>query len=647
VHASTSASASSTGDLDPVELVPGNESLTAVVEGAQAADVTSIIPPDSLLVTVEGDALRLWDDAAARQLPGDKAAPLEALHALVRTVDADVLFVSREGLLSEPALERLRRGLLADTACATVSLVESSRAVVGGLPPPGIIAPGGGVVLARRDLLLLALDEAPLVGRQDLNLIGPSSTPGLIPTVLATLERPGFIHRGVSLGPEPVGATRRRVGPSRSRADAEIVLDGRCLEEPLSGTQVHVLGLVDGLVRAGVDVRVLRPTELHPTVVAESRRRGLALPLVERAGLGRPRILHRPFQVRSLHELADCLSIGERLVLTHQDMIRDRTPAYSRSRGAWEDYRRTTEAALTSADEVGFFSRHAAIDAASDGALDLERATVVHLGVDHVSGHVENPHPVDPLGGRPYLLVVGNAFWHKNRLFAVRLLQWLVEHAGWDGGLVLAGEHPVLGSSVAAERALVLETPSLRDRTVDLGRVSDADSAALYGKATLLVFPSLYEGFGLVPFEAARFGTASVYSHRGPMRELLPASGGLPSFDLDAAGPFVLSLLESASARERVVADVGDAARELTWERTAAGYVGVYARALERDPRPVSRHLVGVLPGGRTAALTDREAVVLDVYRRRRVFRTVVDGVLRASFVMLRHARAVRNRRSS
>jgi glycosyltransferase involved in cell wall biosynthesis len=373
----------------------------------------------------------------------------------------------------------------------------------------------------------------------------------------------------------------------------------------------------------------------------------MQLPLVDRAGLGRPGILHRPYQVRSLHELADCLTIGRRLVLTHQDMIRDRTPAYSRSFGAWEDYRRTTEAALSSADEVGFFSRHAAIDAASDGALDLERATVVHLGVDHVSEPVEEPLSVDPLSGRPYLLVVGNAFWHKNRLFALRLLQWLIVNAGWEGGLVLAGEHPGLGSSVAAERALIHETPLLRNRILDLGRVSDADGAALYAEATLVVFPSLYEGFGLVPFEAARFGTASVYSYRASMRELLPASGGLPSFDVDEAGPHVLSLLESTPARERVVLDVAHAARELTWERTAAGYIGVYARALERDPRAVSRHLIGISPGGRTAGLTDREAVVLDVYRRRRAFRTAVDGVLRVGFGALRHARTLRARRSS
>ena len=90
-------------------------------------------------------------------------------------------------------------------------------------------------------------------------------------------------------------------------------------------------------------------------------------------------------QVFSLHELADRLVIGERFVLTHQDMIWDRTVAYHVG-DARRDYRRATAAALALADHVGFFSLHAARDAASDGGLELDRATVVPLGVDHLVG---------------------------------------------------------------------------------------------------------------------------------------------------------------------------------------------------------------------------------------------------------------------
>jgi glycosyltransferase involved in cell wall biosynthesis len=620
--------------------------LTVVLEGLDdAARVVATVPVGSLVVTVRGSWLAPGPDGEAGAPSVRTQRTLGGLRDLVRARDHDVLLVSDGRLLTPAALEQLRSGLAADSACATVSVVERPSAAVPGLPPPGVVAPHGGAVLVRRDHLVLALDEATLAGRDEVRLIRRAGDHGFVAEVLATLLRPGFVHRSVGRDVDPPSTGQSPPRRTIGRATARIALDGRCLAQPLSGTQVQLLGLVGGLVRDGAEVAVLRPSELHPTAASEVARLGVDVPFVERSGLGRPDVFHRPFQVGSLHELADCLSLAERMVLTHQDMLRDRTPAYANGTDAWHDYRRTTEAALSSADEVGFFSRHAAADAASDGAVELDRATVVHLGVDHLSGSAADT-VMDPLRGRPYLLVMGNAYWHKNRVFAIRLLRWLIERAGWDGGLVLAGEDPRIGSSVAAEQLLVRETSSLRDRVADLGRVSEAERVALYRRACLVVFPSLYEGFGLIPFEAASLGTACVYAHRSSMRELLPDKGALPSFDLDEAGPFVLSLLESDPARKRVVAEIAAVASWLTWDRAAAGYLEVYGRALAREPRTISRLLLGVDPSGRRQP-TQREALLLDVYRRRRGFRLAVDGLLRTGSVALHGARRIRRKERS
>jgi glycosyltransferase involved in cell wall biosynthesis len=495
-------------------------------------------------------------------------------------------------------------------------------------------------VLVSRDHLRLALDEARLV-RQHMDAAAPNDPDtGLIREVLALLDRPGFVHRGVGSPKRPAPTAAVSSAAVTATHTPRVVLDGRCLAQPLSGTQVQVLGLLGGLVRTGTDVTLLRPRTIHPTALSEIERLGDDVPLVESSRVGRPDVFHRPFQVRSLHELADCLSIGERLVLTHQDMILDRTRAYANDDAAWHDYRRATSATLASADEVGFFSRHAALDAASEGALELDRATVVTLGVDRVAHTFADDTGQRPLGGRPYLMVVGNSYWHKNRLFALRLVRWLVDRCGWDGGLVFAGGHPGRGSSREAEQAVLESDAVLRPRVVDLGYVPEAVQGSLYRSAELVLFPSLYEGFGLIPFEAASAGTACLYTHRSSMRELLPGVGALPSFDVEEAGGFVHGVLESEAARSAVVAAISEVARTLTWDRTAAGYLEVYGRALERDPRSVSRLLVSVPP--KASRMTAREAVVIDVYRRRRAFRLVVDGALRAGAAGLRAGRRLR-----
>ena len=267
----------------------------------------------------------------------------------------------------------------------------------------------------------------------------------------------------------------------------------------------------------------MRPAELHPTVVPRVASLAAGVRFAERHRVGRPDILHRPFQVTSLHDLADRLEIGERFVLTHQDMIWDRTRAYHVG-DARRDYRVATSAALSVADEVGFLSFHAAIDAASDGALALERATVVPLGVDHFVGRDVPETVARPLADRPFLLMVGSSFWHKNRVFSLRLLEWLVDEHGWEGGLVLVGGHHERTSSRRAEERFLAQAPSLSDRVIDLGHVPESEQLALYRDAELVLFPSLYEGFGFIPFEAAALGTASVYARRSAMDELLPAS---------------------------------------------------------------------------------------------------------------------------
>jgi glycosyltransferase involved in cell wall biosynthesis len=513
-----------------------------------------------------------------------------------------------------------------DSACASVSVRDDDRATVDGLPCAAIDQPVCGVVLVSRDHLLLALDEVALLAHDEVQLVDVDGQ-SPVDQVLASLVRPGFVHRACGSR----GAVVRRPAASSRRTSAgtgRIVIDGRALGYPVTGTQVQLIGLLSGLVRAGADVAVLGPAEIHPTVGTVLGPLRTAVPFVDRANVGFPAIFHRPSQVGSLQGLAECLSIGGRLVLTHQDMIADRSSAYAPNASSWLRYRATTVAALASADQIGFFSRHAALDAASDGALELDRATVVSLGVDHL-GDTAGVDPADPLAGRPYLLMLGNAYWHKNRLFALRMLEWLVEQRGWDGGLVLAGGHPSVGSSRSAEAVLRARARSLEGRVAELTHVPHGQQASLYRGAELVLFPSLYEGFGLIPFEAAAMGKACVYSHRSSMRELLPEAGALPSFDLEESGPFVFDLLESNAARERVVEAIAEAARGLTWNRTAAGYLEVYGRALDREPRAVSRTVLSaVLDDG--PDVTGGAAVVLDVYRRRASFRLLVDATIRA-----------------
>jgi glycosyltransferase involved in cell wall biosynthesis len=603
--------------------------------------------PGGLVVVVvgegaDGDALPLPDDSVVLTVAAGGATTLANVREAVAERPRDLLLLSGDAVPSESLLVGLRRALDADASCATVSIDPDAPSPSPGVPPRAVGRPRPGAVLVRRDHLLLALDEDPLGAARADGSPEPARGDELVEDVLARLERPGFVHRAfAAAGAEETPRRASTEGRARGRGAAGVVFDGRSFAYTLSGTQVQTIGLLGGLVRAGADVTVALTAELHPTVRAELGELVDALRFVEHSRVGRVALVHKPHQFWSLHDLAESLAMGERVVLTQLDMILERTPAYRRNRAKWVEQCETTAAALASVDQIGFLSTAAALDAASDGDLELDRATVVYCGVDHLSGRPV-PDPARPLGARPYLLVVGNAYWHKNRTFALRLLRWLVDRHGWDGGLVLAGGHPDDGASLEAEAALRSASPPLAGRVEDLRHVSEQELLGLYAGAELTLFPSYYEGFGFVPFESAALGTACVYTSTSAMKELLPKAGALPSWALEEAGPFVAAILESAERRREIVEAIGAAASGLTWDNTAAGYLEVYERALAREPRPVSRRLLDLIPGPERRLRADAEVLLVDVYRRRRGFRVAADAVVGAGQVAARGARRVR-----
>ena len=95
---------------------------------------------------------------------------------------------------------------------------------------------------------------------------------------------------------------------------------------------------------------------------------------------------------------------------------------------------------------------------------------VVYIGVDHASAAMPLPTPApggsSALGERPMLLCLGTDFRHKNRVFALRLLEALRDGHGWDGTLVLAGPRVSAGSSAGEEAAYLATRPELAERVV-------------------------------------------------------------------------------------------------------------------------------------------------------------------------------------
>lgn len=178
----------------------------------------------------------------------------------------------------------------------------------------------------------------------------------------------------------------------------------------------------------------------------------------------------------------------------------------------------------------------------------------------------------------PYVLWVGTQEERKN---VGTVIEAFGRVAARDSSvsLVLHGNQGWLGDEVA-ER---IHTLGLQSRTfASEGSLTRAEMAFLYSRATVFVFPSLYEGFGLPVLEAMACGAPVVTSNRSA----LPESAGDAGLLVDPASAVavadaILALIDDADRRTELRRRGRARAAGFSWDVTARRTWAVYQELVE------------------------------------------------------------------
>ena len=114
-----------------------------------------------------------------------------------------------------------------------------------------------------------------------------------------------------------------------------------------------------------------------------------------------------------------------------------------------------------------------------------------------------------------YFLYLGGFDVRKNVESVLAAYKRYLDKGG-DAGvrLVLAGSLPARDSAFAPDPRRIAAQLGLQDRVHLCGWVEEDDKAALYAQATAFIFPSLYEGFGMMLLEAMAAGVPVITSDR-------------------------------------------------------------------------------------------------------------------------------------
>jgi len=216
-------------------------------------------------------------------------------------------------------------------------------------------------------------------------------------------------------------------------------------------------------------------------------------------------------------------------------------------------YRFILRRAVSKARRVIAVSEYTKRDIVKHLKVDREKVDVIYPGVEQLVLGTERftntPQFESYLADRfnirrSYLLYVGSAYPHKNleRLLRCYELLRVKYHRNWQ--LVLVGKDDYFYNQLRESSQHSSIDEQIKKDIIFTGEVSDKDLDGLYRSAKMLVFPSLYEGFGLPPLEAAARGVPTVVSQTSSIPEVMadaaayinPKDIGLMAKVIDALG---------------------------------------------------------------------------------------------------------------
>ena len=336
----------------------------------------------------------------------------------------------------------------------------------------------------------------------------------------------------------------------------------------VGGSETYVRELLRGLAREGtLGYRVVAPPAAEdvgaglPTEVAPEWRSGVGQAGRLRAlvmGVTRPGPLRRRLEGAALVHYPLTVRVPTvpvpSVVTLHDVQHRDLPGLFSRAERAYRSV--AYDAGSRHADRVIVLSEFTRRRAIETLGLSPNSVRVVHSGVDH-----ERFHPgADER--EPFVLYPARPWPHKNhrRLF--------------EAFAIVRRERPELRLVLTGGGGL----GSLPDGVEGRGRVDDAQLAELYRRASALVFPSLYEGFGQPPLEAMASGCPVACSDAAALPEIVGDAARLfDPHDAQAIAAAVNDVLADPDTWSR--RGLEHAAR-FSWDATARATEDVYRELL-------------------------------------------------------------------
>ena len=279
----------------------------------------------------------------------------------------------------------------------------------------------------------------------------------------------------------------------------------------------------------------------------------------------------RSFQPDIIHETYYSCSvrgpIATRRVITVYDMIHELFPAYFSLSDKTSELKRIS---IGRADHVICISENTRNDLVRILGIDKEKISVIHLGF---AFNLATPPPKAKVNDKPFILYVGARGGYKN--FSTLILAYASSRrTSSEFDLVCFG-----GGPFGSDEILLFNKLGISEGAIKQVSGGDELLAAHYSNASIFVYPSLYEGFGIPPLEAMSFGCAVACSNTSSIPEVVGDSAAL--FDpqsVDSLSETLEKTLFHSDFKRYLIEKGLNRIQQFSWERCAEETLAVYQK---------------------------------------------------------------------
>lgn len=205
-----------------------------------------------------------------------------------------------------------------------------------------------------------------------------------------------------------------------------------------------------------------------------------------------------------------------------------------------------------------------------------KKIKVIYHGLDHNLFKINKDLKVNFELPKKFILCAGSIEPRKNLISLLKAYNNLDMSIKKEYKLILTGFKGWENQEIVS---LINQN---KDYVNYLGYISDEELVAVYNLATLFVYPSFYEGFGLPVLEAMACGTPVVCSNTTS----LPEVGGdavvyCDPYNVDDIREKMETVLDDENLQKEMIVKGLERAKQFTWEKAAKEHIKVFKSVLD------------------------------------------------------------------